>query len=136
MRTLMTRAALALFALALTTPAALASTEEAWAELHADIERACLAALPEGYEVDTITVDVYGSKSYGLALLIGREKGAKERSQVICAFDKRRRVAEAGSPLSLVPPAAGSLPVPPKSVVIGPASTPLKRPAGKAPAGR
>ena len=58
-----------------------------------------IAGLPAGALVIGI-MDPYGSESYGLALVSGKAKGAKQTISTICVFDKKTKKAEVGSELS------------------------------------
>lgn len=84
------RLPLVLLALA-ATPAA-ASTDEAWQEFRADVERACTALAPSQGET-AIEVNPFGSESYGAALLITTlPDGGADR--YICIYDKATKTAE------------------------------------------
>lgn len=98
------RLPLVLLALA-ATPAA-ASTDEAWQEFRADVERACTALAPSQGET-AIEVNPFGSESYGAALLITTlPDGGADR--YVCIYDKQSKQAELSAPF--VPPQDVSMP--------------------------
>lgn len=72
--------------------AAFASTEEAWQEFRDRTEAACLGLLPEGAAAD-ISVDPFGSESYGIALLHVSE-GPEAGAVMVCVMDKQGGAAE------------------------------------------
>ena len=90
-------------ALALLVPvAASAASPDAWKEFRHDVEAACLtAALPLLQPQPQITVDPFGSQSYGLAFLRGlaAEDGASR--SLVCIYDKKARTAEIGGTMAL-----------------------------------
>lgn len=94
------------FALALTglgPGSAWASTDEAWADFRADVERACRAATESQLTIERIQVDPFGSAHYGLAVISGTEAGSATQRSVVCVYDKHTREAEIGTPLDLDP---------------------------------
>lgn len=97
---------LAAIAVASTGSAAFASTEEAWQEFRARTEAACRALLPEGSEAE-ISVDPFGSESYGIALV---HMGRGTTTEVtVCVLDKQAGTAElsgAFAPVLRLEPAA------------------------------
>lgn len=78
--------------------AARASSDEAWQQLAADVEAKCMKAAV-AIEKPVATVDPFGSSHYGLALLTGKPKGAKELVAQICVYDKQKKTVEIGSEL-------------------------------------
>jgi hypothetical protein len=59
----------------------------------------CLSAASPHMKRIKISVDPFGSESYGLALVTGYEGGAKEPSRRICVVGKRGGRAELGENL-------------------------------------
>lgn len=80
------------------TPAA-ASSDDAWAAFAKEVSAACGKAASSLIEKPVSIVDPYGSESYGLALVSGKAKGAKQNVSTICVFDKKTKKAEVGSEL-------------------------------------
>ncbi|WP_423823282.1 hypothetical protein V5738_04845 [Salinisphaera sp. SPP-AMP-43] len=88
---------------ALITPAAIASSHQAWQEFRADVARACRAAADDGFDTQTITVDPFGSQHYGLARLTGHALSSTAQQQLLCAYDKQTQTAEVGTPMAMSP---------------------------------
>ena len=81
---------------ALAASPALASSDEAWAEFRADVEKACTALAPTDGET-AIEVNPFGSDSYGAALLITTlPDGSADR--YVCVYDKQAKTAELTAP--------------------------------------
>ncbi|WP_280561656.1 MULTISPECIES: hypothetical protein [unclassified Chromohalobacter] len=78
-----------------------ASSEEAWSDFRANVEKTCRAAAADSFNVETIAVDPFGSKHFGLARLTGHERGTKKRLQILCAYDKQTQQAEIGGPMDI-----------------------------------
>lgn len=90
-----------MMATALAAPA-VASTEDAWEEFRATVEKTCQAAAEELLEAPEIVVDPFGSESYGIAILTGRDVGGDgELLNVVCVFDKATGTVELGGPLDI-----------------------------------
>lgn len=85
---------LALSAILLATSAH-ASTEEAWAEMRADVAAKCRALLPEGAAA-TIEVNPFGSGRFTAALVTMQAGDRVER--MICIYEKQTRAAELTAP--------------------------------------
>ncbi|CAM3067778.1 hypothetical protein SAMN04488021_10621 [Paracoccus aminovorans] len=80
-----------LIALAAATPA-LASSDEAWEQFRADVEKACTALAPAEGET-AIEINPFGSENYGAALLITTlADGGADR--YVCIYDKKAKTAE------------------------------------------
>lgn len=92
--------ALALFA---ATPPASAASDDAWEALRGDVGEKCLAAACDLFEAPRAIVDPFGSESYGLALVLGKAKGADADISAICVVDKRSGEAELGGELPADP---------------------------------
>ncbi|MBB1491814.1 MULTISPECIES: hypothetical protein [unclassified Paracoccus (in: a-proteobacteria)] len=85
---------LVLLAMLLATSAH-ASTEEAWAEMRADVATKCRALLPEGAAA-TIEVNPFGSERFAAALVTLQAEERVER--VICIYEKQTGVTELTTP--------------------------------------
>ncbi len=82
----------ALIALLLATSPAFASSDDAWAEFHQEVEDTCRALVQGTVERIDVNVVPYGSESYGAAIVTVTASWGSERS--ICIFDKASRKAE------------------------------------------
>src|SRR5262245_38780644 len=78
---------------------ALGASDDAWEQLRADVEAACLAAAAPMFESAAALVDPFGSESYGLALVTGKAKGADAEIAAICVYDKKTKAVEIGGEL-------------------------------------
>ena len=96
----MTRRMLALFFSAASALPAAASSDAAWAEFAADVQKACLAAAAPLIDDAKAVVDPTGSDHYGLAVLTGKARGAAAMVSHICVYDKKTKAVELGSELS------------------------------------
>ena len=85
---------------ALAATPVLASSDEAWEEMRADVAAKCLKAAEEMIENAKSIVDPFGSQSYGLALVSGMAKGGGSRITHICVYDKQANTVELGSELT------------------------------------
>jgi hypothetical protein len=95
------RTALAAFAMASLMPVlALASSDDAWEEMRADMTKKCVAAAADSIEAPRAVVDPFGAQTYGLALIIGQPKGAEGTVTHICVYDKRAKTVELGGELT------------------------------------
>jgi hypothetical protein len=74
-----------------------ASSEDAWEEFRADVERACLALVREQGTV-TIEVNPFGSESYGIALITVKADWGEDR--LACVYDKVTQKAELSASFS------------------------------------
>ena len=92
--------AVAAFAV-VTTGAALASSDDAWAEFAAEVEQGCIAATGDFITDAVASVDPYGSENYGLAIVSG-ENPAGTTSSIICVFNKQTKAIEIGGELDVV----------------------------------
>lgn len=82
---------------------ALASSEDAWAALRADVRTACeaLADVPEGATA-SYAVNPFGSESYGAALVtVTLRDGSADR--MVCVYDKQAKTAEMTAPFGEMP---------------------------------
>ena len=93
--------------LTLAASPALASTDEAWDQFRADVEKACTALAPTEGET-SIEVNPFGSERYGAALLITTlPDGGADR--YVCIYDKQAGTAEMTAPFT--PPQDVSMPM-------------------------
>lgn len=110
---------LPLMLLALTATPALASSEAAWEEFRADVEKACTALAPTEGET-AIEINPFGSESYGAALLITTlPDGGADR--YVCIYDKQAKTAELTAPFT--PPQDVSMPAATSSSNVAPVET-------------
>lgn len=79
------------------SPAA-ASSDDAWAALRKDVEKACKAEAGQDFVRPAVIVDPFGSENFGLAIVTGRLK-AGGKGSVICLYDKKTKRVEHGSEL-------------------------------------
>ncbi|MCF3638568.1 hypothetical protein LXM94_01115 [Rhizobium sp. TRM95111] len=93
MRTAKTALLIALPIAAAATPA-LASSDDAWEAFRADVEKACVAALPEKFRKPTVHVDPTGTERFGIALVAGRSQSEKMRVSYVCVYDKQAKTVE------------------------------------------
>jgi hypothetical protein len=81
----------------LTLASVQASDEASWERFRQEVEASCLAAVAGVLEDARAIVDPFGSPSFGLAVVRGREAGGQGRASVICVYDKSKRTVEIGS---------------------------------------
>ena len=74
-----------------------ASSDDAWAEFGKAVSTACVKAAAGHIDKPKAVVDPYGSERFGLALVTGKAKGAKQSISLICVYDKQRKTVELGS---------------------------------------
>ncbi len=73
----------------------LASSEDAWAEFRANVEKGCRRAVADRLDDATFSVDPFGSDSYGVAIARGMSRDAKAPRAIVCIFHKRTKAVEA-----------------------------------------
>jgi hypothetical protein len=73
-----------------------AASPEAWEEFRADVQRACLARAAE-LDRPKVIVNPFGTESYGVAMLIGAEKGGSVETYA-CVYEKATGRAELSTP--------------------------------------
>jgi len=73
-----------------------AASPKAWEEFRIDVERACLA-LAVSLDRPNVIVNPFGTESYGVAMLIGAEKGGEVETYA-CVYEKRTKRAELSAP--------------------------------------
>ena len=79
---------------------AFAASDDAWAEFASEVENSCLEATTGMLENAEVTVDPFGSQSYGLAIVSG-EVGEGQTAALVCVFDKQSKAVEVGGELSV-----------------------------------
>jgi hypothetical protein len=85
-------------AFAVALPAsALASSDAEWERFAKEVEEKCLEAAQDIFRRPQIAVDPQGTESYGVAIVFGRSKEARERAATICVMDKKTGKVEIGS---------------------------------------
>lgn len=110
---------LPLMLLALTATPALASSDAAWEEFRAEVEKACTALAPTEGET-AIEINPFGSESYGAALLITTlPDGGADR--YVCIYDKQAKTAELTAPFT--PPQDVSMPAATSAGNVAPVET-------------
>ncbi|MGQ5523402.1 hypothetical protein ACUHMQ_09085 [Chitinimonas sp. PSY-7] len=78
-----------------------ASSSDGWAEFRQDVTKACIAATKDQIKKPKVTVDPFGSESYGLALVQGQSAHSKDVLSIICVYDKKTKKTEIGGELKL-----------------------------------
>lgn len=83
-----------------------ASSDGAWAEFAAAVDRSCVKAAATQIENGRAVVDPYGSEKYGLAIVTGRPSGVPKSKKladisVICVYDKKTKKAEVGGEIEI-----------------------------------
>jgi len=83
-----------------------ASSDGAWAEFAAAVDKACVKAASGQIEKGRTVVDPYGSEKYGLAIVTGRPSGVPKNKKladisVICVYDKKTKAAEVGGEIEV-----------------------------------
>ena len=91
---------LAALSLLLAVPAARASSPDAWEEFRADVEKSCLASLPEALGTPTVFVEPTGTQSFGIAAIEGLSPEAKSQITYVCIYDKQKKTVEVSPPIA------------------------------------
>jgi len=91
---------LAVLSLALAAPAAHASSPDAWEEFRADVEKSCLASLPEALGTPTVFVEPTGTQSFGIVAVEGLSPEAKSQITYVCIYDKEKKTVEVSPPIA------------------------------------
>jgi hypothetical protein len=73
----------------------LASSEDAWKEFRANVQKGCEAAVGDRLVKPAYTVDPFGTESYGVAIARGPSKFDKSPHVIVCVFDKKTLKTEA-----------------------------------------
>jgi len=93
-------AAIALLIAGLLPTLAFASSDDAWEAMRADVSSKCLDAAAGSIEAPQAVVDPFGSESFGLALVSGKQKGAEGKISQICVYNKQTKAVELGGELT------------------------------------
>jgi hypothetical protein len=91
---------LACLALSLLAPAAHASSPDAWEEFRADVEKSCLASLPEALGTPNIFVEPTGTESFGIAAIEGLSPESKSQITYVCIYDKQKKTVQVSPPIA------------------------------------
>lgn len=91
---------LAVLTLSLAAPLAHASSSDAWEEFRADVEKSCLASLPEALGTPTVFVEPTGTESFGIAAMEGLSPEAKSQITYVCIYDKQKKTVEISPPIA------------------------------------
>jgi hypothetical protein len=91
---------LALLAVSLLAPAAYASSPDAWEAFRADVEKSCLASLPEALGTPTVFVEPTGTQSFGVAAIEGLSPESKSQITYVCVYDKQKKTVEVSPPIA------------------------------------
>ncbi|MBN9055999.1 MAG: hypothetical protein BGO06_14075 [Shinella sp. 65-6] len=91
---------LALLAVLLATPMAQASSPDAWEEFRADVEKSCLASLPEALGTPNVFVEPTGTQSFGIAAIEGLSPESKSQITYVCIYDKQKQTVEVSPPIA------------------------------------
>lgn len=78
-----------------------ASSPDAWEEFAEDVRASCIAAAQGTMQVMRVEVDMYGSESYGFAVLFGFQPGEAKQRLLVCAYSKREQTAEISATFEL-----------------------------------
>lgn len=73
----------------------LASSEDAWKEFRANVQKGCEAAVGDRLVKPTYVVDPFGTENYGVAIARGPSSYDKASHVIVCVFDKKTRKTEA-----------------------------------------
>lgn len=93
--------AFALLVASLLPVVASAASPDAWAAFRRDVEASCRAAAATLIEAPIVTVDPFGSASYGLAVLSGKALDDGLQSSLVCVYDKTTHQSEIGGAMAL-----------------------------------
>ncbi|WP_337184785.1 hypothetical protein [Shinella sp.] len=91
---------LALLAVVVATPMAHASSPDAWEEFRADVEKSCLASLPEALGTPNVFVEPTGTQSFGIAAIEGLSPESKSQITYVCIYDKQKQTVEVSPPIA------------------------------------
>lgn len=93
-------ASLALLTLSFAATAANASSPDAWEEFRADVEKSCLASLPEALGTPNVFVEPTGTQSFGIAAIEGLSPESKSQITYLCIYDKQKKTVEMSPPIA------------------------------------
>lgn len=79
---------------------AFASSDDAWAEFAAKVEKSCVSAISGMLENAKAVVDPFGSESYGLAIVTGTV-ATGQPAAIDCVFDKQAKAVQIGGELNV-----------------------------------
>ncbi len=91
---------LAALALPLAALPAQASSPDAWEAFRADVEKSCLASLPEALGTPDVFVEPTGTQSFGIAAVEGLSPESKSRITYVCIYDKQKQTVEVSPPIA------------------------------------
>lgn len=91
---------LACLALSLLAPAAHASSPDAWEEFRTDVEKSCLASLPEALGTPNVFVEPTGTESFGIAAVEGLSPESKSQITYVCIYDKQKKTVQVSPPIA------------------------------------
>ena len=92
--------ALAALAFSLAATGAHASSSDAWEEFRADVEKSCLASLPEALGTPNVFVEPTGTQSFGIAAIEGLSPESKSQITYVCIYDKQKKTVEVSPPIA------------------------------------
>ncbi len=95
------KAVLVVGMLSVVSATANASSSDGWTEFRQDVTKACIAVTKDQIKKPKVTVDPFGSESYGLALVQGQSAHSKDVLSIICVYDKKTKKTEIGGELKL-----------------------------------
>jgi hypothetical protein len=93
-------AGLGLAAAAVVATPLLASSDDAWKEFEANVQKGCAAAVGDRLVKPTFTVSPHGTENYGVAIAKGLSKYDKVPYAIVCVFDKKTQKTEATDELA------------------------------------
>ncbi|WPE19371.1 hypothetical protein [Shinella zoogloeoides] len=91
---------LSALALSLAAAGAHASSSDAWEEFRADVEKSCLASLPEVLGTPNVFVEPTGTQSFGIAAIEGLSPESKSQITYVCIYDKQKKTVEVSPPIA------------------------------------
>lgn len=72
----------------------LASSDDAWEQFRSDVKNSCTKA-SSNFSINNISVDDFGTESYGFSIISGTVKGGSRIQQLrVCVFDKKSKKSE------------------------------------------
>ena len=86
--------------LALAAANAHASSSDAWEEFRANVEKSCLASLPEALGTPNVFVEPTGTQSFGIAAIEGLSPESKSQITYLCIYDKQKKTVEVSPPIA------------------------------------
>lgn len=95
-----TRLSVATPVLALAAANAHASSSDAWEAFRANVEKSCLASLPEALGTPNVFVEPTGTQSFGIAAIEGLSPELKSQITYLCIYDKQKKTVEVSPPIA------------------------------------